>query len=145
MKSAKEFREAIALVFQDDEKILVLKRSPNKESFPNAWSIPSTYIHEGEISAEAANRLVKRKLNLASVTLKKEPIGISDIVDRGSYDFQMTDFEVESYVGDIVFNPEEYIEMKWVAPVELKNLIETENDGEMGECTRTFLKSKNLI
>tara|TARA_B100000745_G_C20123821_1_gene384861 strand:+ start:737 stop:1174 length:438 start_codon:yes stop_codon:yes gene_type:complete len=145
MNNNREFKKAISLVFRNGDKVLVLKRSPNKESFPNAWSIPSTYIHENETPSEAGGRLVKRKLNLGGVALSSQPLGISSIVDRGAYDFQMADFEVESYDGEIVFSPDEYTEMKWVTPHELKELIDIENGGEMGECTRTFLKSENII
>jgi hypothetical protein len=35
--------------------------------------------------------------------------------------------------------------MRWVSPEELKRLIQIENHGAMGECTKTFLKSEGLI
>lgn len=142
---SKDFKKAISLVFRDGEKVLVLKRSPNKESFPNAWSIPSTYIFDDETPSETANRLVKRKLGIDSVTLQEIPLGTSPIVDRGEYDFQMTDYVVISHRGSLEFDLDEYIEMRWVTPQELLALINDENGGEMGECTRTFLTSEKLL
>lgn len=141
----KDFKEAISLVFRDGVKVLVLKRSSNKVSFPNAWSIPSTYIHDGESVTETANRLVKRKLGLKQVILNVVPLGASPVVDRGEYDFKMTDYVVESQKGEIDFDAGEYTEMRWVTPAELLDLINRENNGEMGECTRTFLTSENLL
>jgi len=79
------------------------------------------------------------------VTLNEVPLGVSPVVDRGEYDFKMTDFVVESQKGNIDFDAEEYTEMRWVTPVELLGLINGENNGEMGECTRTFLTSENLL
>ncbi len=149
---SKDFKKAISLVFRDGEKVLVLKRSPDKESFPGAWSIPSTYVYGEETSGETANRLVKRKLGIESVTLNELPLGVSPIVDRGDYDFVMTDYVVSSYKGEIDFDADEYTEMRWVIPVELLRLIQDENSGEMGECTRTsfslqriYYKSSNIL
>jgi ADP-ribose pyrophosphatase YjhB (NUDIX family) len=141
----KDFRKAISLVFWDKEKVLVLRRSELKESFPGAWSIPSTYIHSDETLQETANRLAKRKLNIEDVVLSEVPLGISPIVDRGEYDFVMTDYLVKNYSGNITFNTEEYTEMRWVTPVELLQLINVENGGQMGECTRVFLTSEQLL
>ncbi len=146
---SKDFKEAISLVFRDLDKVLVLKRSPNKDSFPNAWSIPSTYIRPGENVSQVANRLVKTKLGLEQVTLNKVPLGVSPLVDRGEYDLKMTDYVVEGYEGNINFNTEEYTEeyteMRWVTPIKLLDLINKENGGQMGECTRTLLISENLL
>jgi isopentenyldiphosphate isomerase len=141
----KVFKQALSLVFRDGEKVLVLKRSPHKESFPSAWSIPSTYIHGDETPQETANRLIKRKLGIQNITLDQTPLGISPVVDRGDYEFQMTDYVVKSYQGNIEFDPNEYTELRWVTPQELLILIKNENRGEMGECTRTFLTSEKLL
>ena len=70
---------------------------------------------------------------------------MSPVVDRGDHLLQMSDFLVKEYQGEIKLNEDEYTEMKWVTPRELKELIETENNGEMGECTRNFLRYQGLI
>lgn len=139
------FKKAISLVFKDGEKVLVLKRSPSKASFPNAWSFPSTYVQDGESLEETAERLVKRKLGIDKIVLNKLPIGTSPVVDRGDYHLQMTDYAVDSYEGEIEFNPTEYTAMKWVTPDELLQLIQEENNGKLGECTKTFLRAEKLL
>ncbi len=138
---SKEFRAAIALVFKQDDKVLVLKRSLTKETFPGAWSLPSTFVYEGETVEETANRLVKRKLGLESVVLEEKPLGVSSVVDRGDYDFVMSDYVVKSLVGEICFDTAEYTEMRFLTVPELVELINTDNGGVMGECTKTFLAS----
>lgn len=138
---SKDFKSAIALIFRQDGRVLVLKRSLTKETFPGAWSLPSTYVYEGETREETANRLVKRKLGLASVILEEKPLGVSPVVDRGDYDFVMSDYEVKNFVGEICFDSAEYTEMKFVTIPELVELIQNDNDGVMGECTKTFLTS----
>lgn len=57
----------------------------------------------------------------------------------------MTDYEVSDYEGAFKLNRDEYSEFKWATPEELLELIKKDNSGEMGECTRTFLKSEGLI
>lgn len=142
---SKSFKKAISLVFKVGDKVLVLKRSPDKASFPSAWSLPSTYVQDGESLEATSERLVKRKLGIDKIVLNKTSIGTSPIVDRGDYDFQMTDYEVTSHEGEIDFNPTEYTDMKWLTPAELLGLIQVENNGKMGECTKTFLRSEKLL
>lgn len=140
----KELRQAISLIFKKDNKVFVVKRSDKKESFPNFWSIPSTYIHEGETPTIAANRLAAKKLGVSNIVLDKNPIGVSDVVEREKDKLQMTDFNVISYDGELTLNPNEYTEYRWLSSQELKELLEKEHNGVMGECTRTFLKSEGL-
>ncbi len=140
----KELKKAISLVFKDGDKILTVRRSQSKSSFPNCWSLPSTFIHEGETVSDAATRLAMKKLNLENISLE-ESIGISDSADRGDFILVMEDFLVGSYEGAITLGPDEYTELRWVTAKELMLLIETDNQGAIGECTRTFLKSEGLI
>lgn len=137
-------RNAISLVFKSAEKVFVVRRSSSKPSYPGAWSIPSTYVHDGEDVAHAAKRLVQNKLGLSDVTLGSI-IGVSPIVNRGTHELQMTDILVDSSVGEFVLNLDEYTESRWVTVKELAELIERENGGQMGECTKTLLKSEGLL
>jgi hypothetical protein len=44
-----------------------------------------------------------------------------------------------------MFDTDEYTEERLVTPEELLELIHNENDGELGECPKTFLKSEGII
>ena len=124
----KPLKEAISLIFRHGNKVWVFKRSDNKKTHPSAWSLPSTYIHQGETIAETANRLVRRKLGLDSVILHPEPLGQSPVVDKEMFLLQMTDYLVDSYSGVIAFDPSEYTEKRLVTAAELLNLIKEENE-----------------
>jgi len=81
--SVKSVREAISLVFREDEKVLIFRRSSNRTTFPNCWSLPSAYIEENESIKDTAGKLVQSKLGLGKVILKPEIVGESVVVDRG--------------------------------------------------------------
>ena len=139
----KPYRQAIALIFYNDNKVLTVKRSGLSDSFPNFWSLPSTWLAEGETTLQAAQRLTQRKLGLHSIHVAQKPVGHSE-ADRGTYILQMSDYEVIEPYGDIRLNPEIYVDMRWVTPQELKKVIDKEHNGVMGECCRAFLQSKGL-
>jgi 8-oxo-dGTP pyrophosphatase MutT (NUDIX family) len=94
MEPTKSLRKAVSLVFRKDALVFIAKRSPTKDSYPSAWSLPSTYIHDGETKVDAAKRLAKTKLNLTNVTIGDESVGVSAVVDRGEYLLQMEDLLV---------------------------------------------------
>lgn len=121
------------------------KRSMTKSVYQGLWSIPSTYVEEGESAAEAANRLAQIKLGLESVILAPLPLGESGAVEKEKIYLSMKDYEVISYVGEISFNPEEYVEERLVTPQELYDLVSAQKVEDKGECTKTFLKSEGLI
>lgn len=143
--SEKPLKKAISLIFKEGDKVWVFKRSLQKEAHPGAWSLPSTYIHEDEKVTETAQRVVKRKLGLQSVSLQSEPLGVSPVVEKDTYYLQMADYIVMSYEGILTFDAEEYTQQRLVTAMELLSLINDENEGEMGECTRTYLKSEGVI
>ena len=142
----KKIRRAISLIIRNKEgKVFVVRRSPNKNSFPGCLSFPAVYLEDEESFSEAANRLVQEKLGLESVRIKPRPLGVSGVVERKDSMLEMHDFEVEEWRGEIRLNPEEYTEFLWLTPLELRGSISSENNGAMGECTRTFLKSEGLL
>ena len=141
----KPLREAVALVFREGNKVRAFKRSMTKSVYQGLWSIPSTYVEEGESAAEAANRLAQIKLGLESVILAPLPLGESGAVEKEKIYLSMKDYEVISYVGEISFNPEEYVEERLVTPQELYDLVSAQKVEDKGECTKTFLNSEGLI
>lgn len=141
----KPVRKAISLVFKNENgRHLIIRRSKFKDTYPNSWSIPSTYLQNEETPKKAATRLVKNKLSLEEVDINPVPIGTSK-VDRGDYILQMSDFKVTNYKGSFKLNLSEYTDMKWVTINELKNLMEKEHQGVMGECIKTLLKASGTL
>jgi len=141
----KPHKNALSLVFTNSAgKVLTVRRSPMKKSFPNFWSLPATALLENESYQTAASRLGKENLGLTSLKIGNAPLGSSES-ERSAHFLHMTDYEVLKYEDDLTLNREEYTDMKWVTPVELKNLLLTEHDGKMGDCCKVFLKAKGLL
>ena len=139
----KKIRNAVSLIIRNKEgKIFVVRRSPNKESFPGYLSLPSVYLDGNESFQDAANRLARKKLGLGGVIISSTAVGISEIAERKDALLQMYDFNVVSFDGALSVNPKEYTESLWLAPLEFRDTVASEHGGEMGECTRTFLKSQ---
>ncbi len=141
----KPLREAVALVFREGDKVWAFKRSMSKNVYQGLWSLPSTYLEEGESVAQAANRLAQRKLGLESVTLAPTPLGESGAIEKEKIFLSMKDYEVLSYVGTISFNREEYTEERLVTPQELLELVNAQEVEDKGECTKMFLRAEGLI
>jgi len=138
-------KKALSLVFSNKEgKALCVKRSSSKDSFPNFWSLPSAWIKDNETFAQVAKNLSKKKLGLENIEIEQKPLGVSE-VDRGDFILEMSDYNVINFQGEIKLNSEEYVDMKWVTPEELKNIFDKEHDGMVGDCCKTFLRTKGLL
>src|SRR5688572_5523890 len=123
-------KPALSLVFRNSRgEILAVRRSLNKPSYPGFWSLPSVYLMEGETIGEAGNRLAREKLGLERVEIEESSLGSSE-ASRSDHVVHMEDYNVLSFDGDIRINNDEYTEMRWVTPVQLKELLDSEHDGE---------------
>lgn len=142
--SDKSLRQAVALVFREGDSLWTFRRSETKEVYKGLWSIPSTYLEEGESTAAAANRLASRKLGLQSVTIACIPLGNSGPQDKPEWYLDMAVYEVESYDGALSISPDEYLEMRLVSPRELYDLVNAQSVEDAGECTKTFLKTEGF-
>lgn len=141
----KLLKNAISLIFKNPKgKTLTVKRSLTKDSFPGFWSLPSTYLQENEGIQDAVNRLAREKLGLKDIKILDDPIGIG-IEEREKYTLHMEDYEVIKFEGNLNLNVKEYIEMRWVRPLELKELLAKEHGNQMGECTRVYLKAEGYL
>lgn len=139
-------KQAISLVFRDDEnKVFVVRRALHKNTFPGCLSLPAMNLKERELFKDAANRLVQNKLGLKSVKISTEPLEVSPVVERPENMLKMFDYLVEERVGEFLLNPSDYIEGKWMSSEDLLKVIQAENDGVMGECTRNFLRYEGLL
>jgi 8-oxo-dGTP diphosphatase len=65
------------LIANNEGKIYVQKRSPDRRMFPNVWEIPGGHVDEGESIEDAIKREMKEELNL-DVTELVEFVGVED-------------------------------------------------------------------
>lgn len=142
----KEIKQAISLVIRDGKnRIFVVKRSPHKNTFPGHFSLPAANLQVGESFGEAAKRVARDKLGLNDAHIKNNPLAVSEVVERPKNLLKMFDYEVTKVDGEFALNEVEYTEYKWMTSNELMEYIKNECDGEMGECTRNFLRTEGLL
>tara|TARA_R100000152_G_C6750507_1_gene174151 strand:- start:112 stop:615 length:504 start_codon:yes stop_codon:yes gene_type:complete len=117
--SKSKFISASAVIVTNSEnKILILKRSKNIGSFPNAWNFPAGGEDPGETAAQTAIRECFEETNLR--------LDESDLIYIGTFDIDNSDrvneinyFITTKYSGDIKLDWENS-EYKWVSSDELK-------------------------
>lgn len=120
----------ISLVFAEHEgKILLTRRQP-WDSDPNLWDIPGGGIDPGENPAQAALREFHEEsgIKVADTDLKF----IKTVYERKpERDFVMNLYYTEiKGQPEVVVNPEEHSEFKWVTPDEAKQLPLLEDGAE---------------
>ena len=110
-------KNAVAVIVNNDNRILLLKRGPNAPWQPNKWSLVGGGVENGETSKEAVLREIKEETELDVEILKeafaiqRKPDSIEDIFlakyDGNDYDVKLDD---------------ENVAYGWYAPEEIKFL-----------------------
>ena len=102
----KEFRAAMAVVLNENEEVLLLKRFGDSNWMPRKWGIPGGHIEEGETPKEAAIRETLEETNLSLQNIfeleEKEEVMVyySTSFDNGEelkIDYEHTDWAWVSY------------------------------------------------
>ena len=107
-------------IVDDNNKILVLKRSPDSRYKPEHWDLPGGHLKEGESEEEAAKRETKEETNLV----------ITELVKIRS-DEKITWFKTSSYSGDIELDLSENTDWNWVSSEEFKEKDHTPHAAEI--------------
>ena len=118
-------------VINDKGELLLQKRSPNKENYPNLWDIPSAgHVTAGDSSLETAVRETSEEL---SIKLPKEDFVLvasikeSAVSNGGLYinnefnDIYLVKSNIE--LEDIKIQAEEVSEIKFISQEELKRMV----------------------
>jgi 8-oxo-dGTP pyrophosphatase MutT (NUDIX family)/vacuolar-type H+-ATPase subunit E/Vma4 len=112
---------ASCIVFDNKDRILIIKRSKTDDWKPGWWDIPGGHMEEGEIPVEGAIRETDEESgltvrNLVQVETKQFP----DIIKHF--------FATRDYDGEVYFRPNhetgeiEHDEYKWVSIEQLKDI-----------------------
>lgn len=111
----KTYATVIGIVkFKD--KILLLRRTPERHSSPNKWQPVSGFIGEREAAEDAVLREVKEETDLnGKITKTGRVFEISD--DWGRWVIMPFLVSVES--DGVKFDPKEHSEIVWVKPEEI--------------------------
>ncbi|MDD2515947.1 MAG: NUDIX domain-containing protein [Candidatus Gracilibacteria bacterium] len=121
---------ACAYIYNENNEILVLRRSSEKELFPGLWEILGGHLEYGETLEEGLKREIKEELNLE--------IEIGEIVHVFTYvhpnkekkkHYVEVDFlcKISNPDFEIKLNPKDHIEYKWLQE---KDIDITKNDTE---------------
>tara|TARA_R110000822_G_scaffold299298_1_gene422263 strand:- start:1705 stop:2154 length:450 start_codon:yes stop_codon:yes gene_type:complete len=97
---------AKVIIFNEDEKILILKRASHMKWNPNKWDLPGGMLKKKESAKQAAKREVKEETDLS----------IKNIVETGNVN-QITIFKADTESKDKEIKlDDENQEYEWVTP-----------------------------
>jgi len=117
-------RVASCILLNDEEKILILKRSNKVRTYKGLWGGVAGYIEKGETPYETAIKEIWEEAGIKEeeITLLKklDPVEISDIYEEKNYDWIIYPFLFKSEKKDKVNIDWEHTEWRWIAPSELK-------------------------
>ena len=99
-----------------NEKILLLKRNPNRHSSPNKWQPVSGFIEEREAAEDAVLREVKEETELDGKIIKTGKV--FEVIDNWGR-WIIISFLISVDSDKIKIDPEEHSEYKWIKPREI--------------------------
>ena len=109
-KEEGEMLGAVVIIFDEEGRILILKRTEEMEWMPLKWGLPGGGIEEGERPIEAAVREVKEETTL----------DIDNPVEFYISDMNVVYFTTRKYSGEVKIDFE-HLDFAWVYPEELTN------------------------
>ena len=108
----------IGVVILDDNRILLLKRSPQRRTSPNKWQTPSGFLKEGESAEEAVLREVEEETMLDGTIAKS---GKSfEILDEWAR-WIIIPFLISVESDKVVIDTNEHSQFKWIRVDEMSN------------------------
>jgi 8-oxo-dGTP diphosphatase len=108
---------AVAIIFNKDNKILVVKRSKNVDTFPGHWCFPGGGADKGETAEECAIREVFEETKLK---LKKDKLTYIYTVTKDE-DKDIHFFVTNHWKGEVEIDWES-VDFRWVEAKELEKL-----------------------
>ncbi len=108
-----------AIIRNNNNKILVIKRSAKEEVFEKLWDIPGGRMNFGEMPVEALTREIKEETGLTVNILN--PFTVWSFMAQD--DLQVIGITMlADYVSGEVTLSEEHTEYKWIDPKEFAEL-----------------------
>lgn len=107
-------------LIKKDNKFLITHRATINDYQPNLWDIPGGTVEFQEKAEAALNREISEESGLKVDIVK--PIFVYDFASGPlRHQFQIV-YECNYISGEVVLNPEEHDEFKWVTIEELESL-----------------------
>lgn len=117
-----EYNQSVHVWFVNNKnELLIQKRSMSKRVYPGMWAITGGAVDSGEQPIDALYREIKEELG---ITVKPEETELLLSLAR-TYDFvDVYLIKKEINLNEIVMQPEEVDEVKWVSIDEFKTLLD---------------------
>lgn len=114
----------IWIVHPETHQILIQRRSPEKDTFPNCWtSSVSGHVDSGETYLQAARREVPEEVGLEE-PFELKPIGYERACEETELEFVI--LYLCYHAGPFKFAEDEITELRWMDPSDLTEWIERE-------------------
>jgi len=112
--------QVIAVAFINDQnRILLFKRSKNKNSYPNKWCLLAGTINDDETPMGCLSREIKEEIGITRYQIIREAGPRLDVQPEGRW--QVFPFLCRILDGEIKLDKREHETQKWVAISELKD------------------------
>jgi len=129
----KEMTYAAAAIIKNSENLVLLaKRAPTKQPFPNHWSLPSTSYQKEENPEEKLKDALKKKLGIGIII--KGIFGTKEGRQEDHW-LKMTDYEAEIVNGIIRPDKTDYTRAEYLNPKEI-----VKNPEKTGFCMQILLE-----
>ena len=104
---------AHALIINDQNKVLITKRSESDGYMPLLWDLPGGSIEIGETVEEALIREVKEETNIDILPVKPVYVHTDLSFIPHNHNIQIV-YKCVCNGGDILLDPEEHVDYQWV-------------------------------
>lgn len=113
---------AFVWIFSGDGRTLLLRRSPEKRSYPNFWAATGGAVQAGETSLQAISRELREETGICAAEEEFHLLS-STCVPRRCYFEDIFALQKDVPLTQIVFQPGETCGAKWVNREEMETMI----------------------
>lgn len=123
--------EVEAWIINEDEKILIQKRAPEKKQAPNKWSLTAGHVDAGEGVEDAIAREIKEEVG---IECKKGEVEFIYKFKHSSYRGDNNAFrygyiyKTNKKIEEFILQKEEVAEVKYITMSELEEIIKKQDD-----------------
>ena len=116
---------ATSLILNEEEKLLILKRSNKVKTYKNLWGGVAGYVEENEKPYETALKEIEEEVGIKKEYIKLikelEPISFTDFYDHKRYDWEIFVFLFKIVKKCKIKIDWEHTEYRWIKPSEIVN------------------------